>query len=122
MAGRTTQFVVVTTTTDSEATARKLARLVVDARLAACVQLFPIHSVYRWKGAVESASEHLLLAKTRQSLAGKLTAFILKNHTYEVPEITVTPILGGLNDYLKWIVAETRQDPDPAGDRHSEDS
>jgi hypothetical protein len=39
-----------------------------------------------------------------------------------VPEITVTPILGGLNDYLKWIVAETRQDPDPAGDRHSEDS
>ena len=108
MSGKTNLFVVVTTTVDGESPARQLARRIVEARLAACVQLFPIHSIYRWKGKVESADEYLLLAKTRKSLSGKLVRFVRAHHSYEVPEITVTPILGGWGDYLRWIAEETR--------------
>ncbi len=102
-------FVAVTTTVDSAAKARKLARLMVEKRLAACVQYAPVRSIYRWKGRVESAREHLLLAKTRASLAGKLILFVRKNHSYELPEIVVLPIAGGLKEYLNWIEKETRK-------------
>jgi len=99
-------FVVVTTTIDRRASAEKLARQIVDKRLAACVQYTTIHSVYRWKGSVESTGELLLIAKTRASLARALTTFIRSVHPYEVPEIVVTPIAGGLKEYLNWIATE----------------
>jgi periplasmic divalent cation tolerance protein len=104
------ELVVVTTTVDSEKAARDLAAALVDARLAACVQCVPIHSTYRWKGAVESAAEFLLMAKTRASLAGSLAAFVRGRHSYELPEIVVTPIVGGLAPYLQWIRDETGVD------------
>ncbi len=104
------QFVMVSTTTESGEDAEKLARTLVDERLVACVQSIPISSVYRWKGEVESASEILLLAKTRQALADRVVARIKENHSYEVPEIVVTPISGGHQDYLNWITAETKDD------------
>jgi periplasmic divalent cation tolerance protein len=107
MAARRT-FVAVVTTVDGRARAAKLARRIVEARLAACVQFFPIHSLYRWKGKVESAAEWMLLAKTKRELASELIAFIRRHHTYEVPEIVVTPITGGLRAYLDWIGAETK--------------
>jgi periplasmic divalent cation tolerance protein len=84
-----------------------LARKTVENRLAACVQFTSIDSIYRWKGAVESASEYVLLAKTRSDLADDLVSFIRANHSYEVPEITVMPIAGGLPEYLSWISDET---------------
>ena len=102
-----TRYVVVNTTLPNEAAARGMAEKIVDARLAACVQAMPIRSLYRWKGAVESADEILLLAKTRADLAGELLAFIRRNHSYEVPEILVTPVLDGWPDYLRWIGEET---------------
>jgi periplasmic divalent cation tolerance protein len=101
------RFVVVGTTVDRRAAARRLAERIVESRLAACAQFFPIRSVYRWKGKVESANECLLLAKTRADLASRLVRFIRRHHAYEVPEIVVTPILGGWKDYLDWIAAET---------------
>lgn len=101
-------FVIVQTTVDSEARAAELAGKIVEERWAACVQRMPVRSVYRWKGAVESAEEWLLAAKTRSSLASGLTAFIRQNHPYEVPEILVTPIEGGHSAYLDWLIAETR--------------
>jgi periplasmic divalent cation tolerance protein len=107
--GTKMKFVVVNTTIDSARAAEKLAGLIVKNRLAACVQSVPIRSIYTWKGKVEKAKEYLLLAKTRASLAGKLTAFIRKHHPYDVPEIVVTRISGGLKDYLAWIDAETRK-------------
>ena len=100
-------FVVVSTTVENQAKATKLASMVVCKRLAACVQYMPIWSVYRWKGKVETASEHLLLAKTRALKAAELVSFIRKHHTYELPEITVMPITGGLGEYLDWIKRET---------------
>ena len=103
-------FVVVSTAVASESEAEALARRIVNERLAACVQYTPIQSIYRWKGAVESASEFLFRAKTRASLADKLIACIRNVHSYEVPEITVTPITGGLKEYLGWIRKETTSD------------
>lgn len=100
--------VVVSTTVDSAGKAKALAGRIVEERLAACVQRVPVQSVYRWKGKVESASEYLLLAKTRAELARELAAFIRKIHPYELPEIVVTPITGGLAAYLGWIRRETR--------------
>lgn len=101
-------FVVVTTTVDSEDAAKTLARAMVDSKLAACVQYTVIRSIYRWKGSVESAPEYLLVAKTVATLADQLMTFIKENHSYELPEITVTPIRAGLSGYLDWIAAETR--------------
>jgi periplasmic divalent cation tolerance protein len=102
-----TGCVVVRTTVDNEAAARETARRIVDKRLAACVQFTPIESIYHWKGAVETAAEYLLLAKTRAALASALSAFIREHHSYETPEIVVTPILDGDDDYLEWIRSET---------------
>jgi periplasmic divalent cation tolerance protein len=107
MPRQTASFVVVTTTVDSEKAAAELARQIVESRLAACVQRLPITSNYWWKGKLETTPEILLLAKTRRSLAARLTRFIRRHHAYEVPEITVTPIVGGWTDYLQWIATET---------------
>jgi periplasmic divalent cation tolerance protein len=103
-----TKIVVVSTTVDSEGEAGRLSGLIVAEKLAACVQYMTIHSTYRWKGRVVMNEECLLLSKTQASLAEQLVAFIKKNHSYEVPEITVTPIIGGYDGYLKWIASETR--------------
>lgn len=101
------RFVELTTTTASRAGAKRLAWQIVHRRLAACVQYAPIHSVYRWKGSVESTGEFLLIAKTRASLAGALARFIEEVHPYEVPQVVVTPIAGGAKPYLSWIREET---------------
>lgn len=107
MKQRAEKIVVVNTTVENEKQALALADLIVRSRLAACVQLLPIRSVYRWKGKVERASEYLLLAKTRASLAGKLVLRIKAHHAYDVPEILVTPVLKGHPPYLAWVKAET---------------
>ena len=99
---------IVNTTLPTARAAGTLAREIVDARLAACAQHFPIHSVYRWKGAVESAAESMLVAKTTARLAPALVAFVRERHPYELPEILVTRIDGGLPDYLRWIARETK--------------
>ena len=102
-------YVIVNTTVGKAEEAKDLACRIVAERLAACAQYMPISSVYWWKGKMESASEFLLLAKTRSSLAAKLVAFIRQHHSYELPEILVTPIQGGLGDYLSWVQSETKK-------------
>ena len=102
-----TGAVMVWTAVDGAQAARKLARGAVENRLAACVQRLPVQSVYRWKGAVEESSETLLVMKTSVTRAGKLSAWIRKNHPYELPEIVVLPIAEGLPAYLDWIRNET---------------
>jgi len=71
----------------------------VAARLAACVQILPVRSVYRWKGRMEKSGEQLLFVKTRAALTEKTIAWIRERHPYEVPE---------WRPYLDWIDAETR--------------
>lgn len=100
--------VVVTTAVGSRAVARRLAARLVREQWAACVQYFPITSTYRWKGEIETAAEFLLLVKTPARVSRRVVEFIRREHPYELPEITVTPIRGGLAGYLRWIDGETR--------------
>ncbi|MGH3833101.1 MAG: divalent-cation tolerance protein CutA [Pseudonocardiaceae bacterium] len=100
---------VVITTTDSLDGAEVLARGIVDACLAACVQIVgPIRSIYRWEGEVQSAQEWQCWIKTSADRLDALTEHIKKNHTYDMPEVVALPIVGGSADYLSWVTAETR--------------
>ena len=94
----------VMTTTDSEEETGKLARGITEARLAACVQVVgPIRSTYRWRGAVERATEWLCLAKTTAAACDALMARIGELHAYDTPEITAVPIEAGGDAYLRWL-------------------
>jgi periplasmic divalent cation tolerance protein len=100
-----TGVVMVMTTTDSAAHAETLARVLVEQRLAACVQvLAPMRSTYRWQGGVEQADEQLLLIKTTQERVGGVSTAISEHHSYELPEITVAELRGS-DAYLAWVRA-----------------
>ena len=106
-------YVMVQTAVDGEDAAARLADGIVASRLAACVQTGRVRSTYRWRGKVERADECILTAKTRGELAERLIAHIRAAHPYEVPEIVVTPIVGGFGPYLEWLEAETETAPGP---------
>ncbi len=100
-----TDKIVVLVTCASAGRARKIARALVTARLAACGNVIeaPVRSIYRWKGKVESAKEFLLVLKTSRKRFPAVERAVRALHTYGVPEIIALPILGGSGDYLKWI-------------------
>ena len=100
--------VLVVTVTDDRAVAETLAHAAVESRVAACVQVSgPVSSVYRWQGAIETAEEWQVSAKTTEAKADELVSLWRSHHPYEVPEILVTPVLGGNLDYLAWVSTET---------------
>ncbi|GLY63873.1 divalent-cation tolerance protein CutA [Amycolatopsis taiwanensis] len=102
-------YVIVSSTTDSEDAARDLAAGAVDAKLAACAQIVgPITSVYRWEGRVRTDTEWRVELKTAADRLAPLVDLLKANHSYDVPEIIATPIEGGSEDYLAWLVSETR--------------
>jgi periplasmic divalent cation tolerance protein len=99
---------IITTTIDNEGAAQALARSAVERQLAACAQVSgPIHSVYRWEGAVETASEWLVTFKTTQSASVALADHIRAEHSYQTPEIVAVEIspTGSNPAYLSWIQA-----------------
>jgi len=100
-----TDKVVVLVTCGSAREARKIARAVVEERLAACANILtsPVQSVYRWKGRVEIAKEFLLIIKTTKARFPKLKAAVKRLHSYDLPEIIALPIAAGATDYLIWI-------------------
>ena len=100
-----TNKIVVLVTCGSAKEARRIARAVVEQRMAACTNIVatPVQSVYRWKGRVESAKEFLLIIKTTQARFAKLKAEVKRLHSYDVPEIIALPIAAGGIDYLNWI-------------------
>lgn len=100
-----TDKIVVLVTCGSAKEARKIARAVVEQRIAACANIAtsPVQSVYRWNGRVESAKEFLLIIKTTQSRFAKLKAEVKRLHSYDVPEIVALPISRGAATYLTWI-------------------
>lgn len=99
----TDEFCVVTTAVDNRELAYRLAKRLVDLRLAACVQVTPIGSIYRWKGKVNTADEYLLTIKTLTRLYTPLEKDILEQHPYELPEILRLPVNSGFQPYLDWI-------------------
>ena len=102
-----TGFAVVSTTVASESEAQALARMLVEARLAACVQTMAIDSAYRWNGAVGDGRERLLLCKIRAADFAAVEAAIRAAHSYDVPEIVMMPITAGSASYLAWISEST---------------
>ena len=89
--------------TASEKDGAKIAAELVKRKLAACVNLMPIRSIYSWKGKIEDDQENLLIIKTKDSRIEQLKTTIKEIHPYEVPECIILPIEDGLPDYLKWI-------------------
>ncbi|NDY42973.1 divalent-cation tolerance protein CutA [Dissulfurirhabdus thermomarina] len=107
-----TAYLVVTTTAADRADADRLARSLVDRRLAACVQVTgPVTSRYRWQGRVETAEEWLITAKTRADRYPALEAELSRAHPYEVPEILAVPVSAGLPAYLAWIDESLAEPP-----------
>lgn len=102
-----TDYIEITTTCDQPELADEIARMLVERRLAACVQRAPVRSVYRWKGHVEHAEEILLRIKTRRRLVPDVEEAVRAVHTYEEPEFLVLPVLGGSEGYLAWLDRET---------------
>ncbi|HLY42480.1 MAG TPA: divalent-cation tolerance protein CutA [Terracidiphilus sp.] len=95
--------IVLTTVTDADEAGR-IARALVEERLAACATLFPsAQSIYRWQGEVESAAETLLLIKTESEQLAALELRLKALHSYQTPEFLVLPIESGSRDYLGWL-------------------
>ena len=104
-------LLVVTNLPDRES-AEALATLLIERRLAACVNILaPCRSVYRWKGEIQHEEEHPLLIKTVQDRYAELEESIRANHPYELPEIIAVSLTHGLPAYLQWVESETH-DPD----------
>lgn len=99
---------LVKVTFPSPDAARTVGRALVEARLAASVNIAEgITSFYWWEGEVREGAEALLFAKTRKELVARLTDFVKEGHPYACPAILATPITGGNPDYLEWIERET---------------
>lgn len=98
-----TTFQIVLTTCPDTAAAERIARVLVEEKLAACVNMLPpMRSIYRWKGRVEDATEQLLVIKTAQQFAA-VRDRIRSLHPYELPEIIAVPIADGFPEYLAWL-------------------
>jgi len=102
--------IVVLITTSSEEEAHRIADLLLNQRKAACVNIVPrIDSLFWWQGKLDSAQESLLIVKTQASELKEITELVEGAHSYEVPEIIALPIIGGNEDYLKWLNTTIQQ-------------
>jgi len=105
--GRDNLVVFITAATAEEAD--RIADILVSERKAACVSIISgLHSRFWWQGKIDSADEALLIVKTKAGLLDKLIGLVKQNHSYEVPEVVALPIVGGNQDYLKWIGEEVK--------------
>ncbi|MGB8262008.1 MAG: divalent-cation tolerance protein CutA [Terracidiphilus sp.] len=97
---------IVLTTCDNPHEATRLARTLVEERLAACATIIPrVESIYRWEGAIESGTETLLLLKTASAQVDALRDRLLALHSYQTPEFLVLDVAGGSAGYLAWLLA-----------------
>jgi len=108
-----TNKIVVLVTCGSLKEGRRIARALVEARLAACVNVLQsrVESIYRWKGRVDTAKEFLLIVKTSRARFAALETTVKRLHSYDVPEIIALPIEKVSRDYLAWLAESVR----PAG-------
>jgi periplasmic divalent cation tolerance protein len=102
-----TDKIVVFSTAASADEAEKIARALVNERLAACVNVIPsVRSFYRWQGKIEDSAEFLLVIKSSRELFDALRASLEKLHSYEVPEVVAMPVVDGARNYLNWMDGE----------------
>ena len=102
--------IVVFVTAGTEEEARRIAELLLAERKAACINIVSkVNSLFWWQGKLDSDQESLLIIKTKASLLPDVVSLVKGIHSYEVPEIIAMPIIGGNEDYLKWIDGEVRE-------------
>lgn len=100
--------IFVTASTGEEA--HRIAELLLNQRKAACINIIPkVDSLFWWQGKLDSARESLLIIKTRAPLLAEIVDLVKSVHSYEVPEIIAMPIIGGNEDYLRWIDNEVKK-------------
>lgn len=101
--------IVVLITTSSEDEATRIAKALVEARVAACANILPrIRSIFRWEGKTQEEDESLIVVKSQSQLFEQLSHTIKELHSYTVPEIIALPITDGLPEYLQWVKEETQ--------------
>lgn len=108
--GIETDFLLVSTAAGDADNAREIASALVAQKLAACVHVLPIESHYRWQGVVHQEPEFLLQIKTTAGRLGAIEALIKRLHRYELPELSVIPMIGGSAEYLAWIAENVASD------------
>ncbi len=102
------ELIAVITTTATQEEAERLARRLLDERLAACIQISgPMVSLYRWQGAIERATEYRCWIKTQRRLFPRVAALLKKEHSYQEPQVIVLPISEASQGYRDWVAAET---------------
>ena len=103
---------LVLTTVPDAAAAERIAQVLVEARLAACVNILPgVESIYRWQGAVTRSAELQLMIKTTTERYSTVEEAIRMHHPYDVPEVIAVPIDAASSTYLRWLFEETREAP-----------
>jgi len=103
------QPVIVLVTVPSQKEGERIGRMLVESRLAACVNLIPhLLSIYRWEGKIQEEGEFLLMIKTTADRFAELREKVKRIHSYEVPEVLALPVLDGNTDYMEWVYRETR--------------
>jgi periplasmic divalent cation tolerance protein len=103
-----TKFSIVVTTYSKARTGSRIINALMAARLAACIQVLPMRSAYRWKGRITRDRENLMLIKSRSGHFERIKRVILKHHDYEVPEIISVRIDRGFAGYLRWMDGATK--------------
>ena len=105
-----TDKIVILSTCANEEEAGRLARMLVERRLAACVNVLPgVRSYYRWQGALEESGECMLVIKSSRALFPALRTALEEAHSYEVPEVVALPLVDGAPNYLNWLDASLKQ-------------
>ncbi len=100
---------IILSTCGTRSDAEKIARDLVKRRLAACVNIMPVSSFYRWKGRINAGREYLIIAKSRSENFANAKSRILAIHSYELPELLSLKVHNGYKKYLDWIDYETRK-------------
>jgi periplasmic divalent cation tolerance protein len=103
-----TQYCLVYITAKDEEEAQIIGKALVEEKLAACVNIHPIRSIFRWQGEISQEDEMAILAKTRAELANEVISRVKELHSYEVPCIVVLPLETGNPDFLEWISQSTK--------------
>jgi periplasmic divalent cation tolerance protein len=107
-----TPYIQVMTTVADQTSAEQLAAVLLEQRLAACIQITPCTSVYRWQGKIEQGVELVCTIKSRRDLFPALCRTIQAHHSYEVPEILAMPVMAGAERYLDWMEKELASAPE----------
>lgn len=107
MKTKTFNHIIIFITASTRAEANRIAKVLLKEKVIACANIISgVNSLFWWKGKLDSASENLLIIKTKTSRMEEVVRLVKENHSYQVPEIISTPIISGNMDYLKWIDRE----------------